>query len=186
MAENWNRLGELVKQRRDELDLTQAQVQERGGPSPALIRSLETGRASSMSRSKRRDLERSLKWRIGSVDDILQGGDPAPDSEPVAIPNIKHEVGPEGEVFEVTREGGGFEPIKLFALVLVADALSSAADDFQNGDAGPERLIALAHKTYHGAIEMLADALDVDSNEARETVKRLGYMFEDTIGSADK
>ncbi|MFF0546901.1 helix-turn-helix domain-containing protein [Nocardia thailandica] len=185
MAENWTRLGELVRNRRVELGLTQAQVQERGGPSPALVRSIETGRAESMSRSKRRDLERSLHWRIGSVDDILAGGDPAADTEQLSIPNINR-AGPGGDVFEVSKDVGGFEPIKLFALVLIADALSSAADDFKNGEAGPDRLIALAHKTYHASVEMLADALEVDPAEARATVKRLGYMFEDTIGNPDR
>ncbi|MEU9516822.1 hypothetical protein [Micromonospora sp. NPDC048169] len=185
MEDTWLRLGALVRQRRDELDMTQSQVQENGGPSPALIRSIESGRARTVSRSKRRDLERALGWRMGSIDDILEGGEPAPASEPVDIPNIKHHPDPGGAggQFEVTREMGGFEPLKLFGLALLADQLSDSADDFAKGATGPERLIALAHKTYHASMELLADALGVDVAEARATMKGMGYMFDDLSSS---
>lgn len=185
MEDNWLRLGTLVKQRRDELELTQSQVQERGGPSPALIRSIETGRARTMSRSKRRDLERALGWRIGSIDDILDSGEPALSTEALEIPNIKLHPDSGGGVgtFEVTREMGGFEPLKLFGLVLLADQLSDAADDFSNGEASPDRLIALSHKTYHASMQLLADALGVDVAEARSTIQHMGYLFEDLSSS---
>ncbi|NEW42771.1 helix-turn-helix domain-containing protein [Nocardia cyriacigeorgica] len=180
MEDKWPRLGRLIRERRDELRLTQSQVQERGGPSPALVRKVETGKAESMSRSKRRDLERALEWRIGSVDDILRGGDPAPASEPIDIPNITHHPNAsDGGGYEVTRDLGGFEPLKLFGLVLLTDALNDAAEDFAKGDAGPERLIALAHKSYNASIDVLAEVLGVDAEEARTTVRRLGYMFDD-------
>lgn len=80
---DWSRLGDYVKQRREELRLTQAQVQERGGPSPALVRAIENKRADTLSVSKRRDLERALNWSEESVDLILRGGRPFPASVPL-------------------------------------------------------------------------------------------------------
>lgn len=74
--ENWGRLAEFVAQRMNELDLTQAQIQQRGGPSPAKVREVTSRRTTTMSPSKRRDLERALDWRSGSIDAILAGGDP--------------------------------------------------------------------------------------------------------------
>lgn len=180
MAENWTRLGELVRLRREELGLTQSQVQGRGGPSPALIRTLETGRARSISRSKRRDLERALDWRLGSIDDILAGGPPAPASEPLNIPNIRQRPGRNGgQGYEVTRDLGGVEPLKLFGLALMANALSEAADDFTKGEGTSEKLVALAYRTYSASMKLLADSLGVDEAEARETARKMGYMFDD-------
>ncbi|MGC5027403.1 hypothetical protein ACLQ3K_21865 [Tsukamurella sp. DT100] len=75
---DWERLGNEVAARRVQLRLTQQQVQERGGPSATKQRELENGRTSVLSASKRRDLERALDWQPGSVEAILDGGDPTP------------------------------------------------------------------------------------------------------------
>ncbi|WP_405490362.1 multiprotein-bridging factor 1 family protein [Nocardia sp. NBC_00511] len=181
MAENWTRLGELVRLRREELGLTQSQVQERGGPSPALVRTLETGRARSMTRSKRRDLERALDWRLGSIDEAVTGGSPAPASEPLNIPNIRQHPGTDGGRggYEVVRELGSVEPLKLFGLALLANALSEAADDFSKGDTNGDRLVGLAYRTYHASIKLLAESLGVDEVDARETARKMGYLFDD-------
>jgi len=75
---DWNRLGAKVRERIEQLDLTQSEVQSRGGPSPAKVREVMNGRATTMSASKKRDLERALDWEEGSVDDVLDGRDPKP------------------------------------------------------------------------------------------------------------
>ena len=93
MREDWTRLAGRVRARREALGLTQAGVQERGGPSTAKIREIENERTSTLSTSKRRDLERSLHWPIGTVDVILAGGDPVltASDEPVPqAPSTSH------------------------------------------------------------------------------------------------
>lgn len=73
---DWPRLGSVIEQRMDELNLTQSEVQARGGPSPAKVREIVNGRSTVLSPSKRRDLERALSWRPGSIDLVLAGGEP--------------------------------------------------------------------------------------------------------------
>lgn len=74
--EEWDRLGEFVAKRMDELSLKQAEIQQRGGPSPAKVREITSRRATAMSPSKRRDLERAIEWKPGSIDTVLAGGQP--------------------------------------------------------------------------------------------------------------
>lgn len=182
MAENWTRLGEFVKSRREELRLTQSRVQELGGPSPALQRTLETGRARALSRSKRRDLERALQWRQGSIDDILEDDkEPVPASEPFDIPNLtaRPDLAPGRQVYEMTRDVHGVEPLKLLLLAFAANTLSDAAEDFTKGDASADKLVAAAHKTYHAAMVVLAESLGIEEREMRETARQMGYAFND-------
>lgn len=72
-AEDWTRLGVRVRAQRDALKLTQEDVQALGGPCTATLRRIENGHAKTLSRSKRRDLERALRWPPGRVDAILTG-----------------------------------------------------------------------------------------------------------------
>ncbi|AXQ64759.1 IrrE-like protein [Gordonia phage Crater] len=74
--EDWPRLGDYVRERRNELRMTQSGVQRVGGPSSAKVREIENKRTTTLSPSKRRDLERALKWTDGSVDAILRGDEP--------------------------------------------------------------------------------------------------------------
>jgi hypothetical protein len=73
--EDWPRLAREVERRVSALGLTQAQIQERGGPSPAKLREVVNGRSATLSPSKRRDLERVLGWDAHSVDALLAGKD---------------------------------------------------------------------------------------------------------------
>lgn len=78
MKDDWDALAEAVRNRRSQLRKTQAELQEDGGPSTAKIREVENRRTTALSTSKRRDLERALRWTIGSVDAVLGGGEPTP------------------------------------------------------------------------------------------------------------
>jgi transcriptional regulator with XRE-family HTH domain len=78
MAMRWDKLADEVRRRRKLLELTQADVAERGGPSVATIGAIETNRAGRLSRRSRRALERVIEWESGSVDDVLAGGHPRP------------------------------------------------------------------------------------------------------------
>lgn len=75
---DWSRLAGAISQRIEDLGITQAQIQQAGGPSPAKVREIISGRSTSLSPSKRRDLERALDWMYGSIDDVLTGLDPTP------------------------------------------------------------------------------------------------------------
>lgn len=56
--------------------MSQDDVADAGGPSTAKLREIENLRATVLSTSKRRDLERALQWTIGAVDVALAGGTP--------------------------------------------------------------------------------------------------------------
>lgn len=73
---DWKRLASEVRARRLALKMTQHDVAAAGGPSAAKIREIENLRSTVLSTSKRRDLERALKWAIGGVDVALEGGTP--------------------------------------------------------------------------------------------------------------
>ncbi|GAT01263.1 helix-turn-helix domain-containing protein [Mycolicibacterium fortuitum] len=71
---DWESLANAVRARRLALKMTQFDVGAAGGPSAAKIREIENMRASVLSPSKRRDLERALQWPLGAVDVALEGG----------------------------------------------------------------------------------------------------------------
>lgn len=75
---DWERLGRYVLDRRRELGLTQPELQAAGGPGAATIRLIEGAKATSYSGRKLRDLEAALEWRQGSINAILNGGEPRP------------------------------------------------------------------------------------------------------------
>jgi hypothetical protein len=72
--QDWSHLGRLVRERRTELGLTQAEVHSAGGPSAATLYLIETGRRGSYRPQVLRRLERTLGWRAGSVRRIIAGG----------------------------------------------------------------------------------------------------------------
>ncbi|MFC5187103.1 helix-turn-helix domain-containing protein [Actinomadura harenae] len=72
---DYARLGEAVHRRRRDMDMNQADVQEAGGPSISMLSKIENGTL----RPGRRvviALENVLLWDHGSVEQILQGGQP--------------------------------------------------------------------------------------------------------------
>jgi hypothetical protein len=75
---DWQRAGRLIADRRAYLGLTQEQVQERGGPSPASQRLIEAGKRESIQAASAGGYERALHWESGSLRAILTGGDPTP------------------------------------------------------------------------------------------------------------
>lgn len=79
---SWERLAEELRERRHALDLSQAGVHARGGPSAELVRKLENNRHGRLSPRMRRALETALEWEPGSIDEILRGGAPTVISRP--------------------------------------------------------------------------------------------------------
>lgn len=83
------RLGRLVRERRKSLKLTQADVQNAGGPSTATLRLIEGGKHTDFRDGTGSALEGAIKWKPGSIDNILAGGAPIPlERKPVEIPRL--------------------------------------------------------------------------------------------------
>jgi hypothetical protein len=71
------RLAEYVRRRRDQLDLTAAEVYARGGPAPNVLSRIENGRARSLDRHTYPRLDHALGWEDGSARRTVEGGEPA-------------------------------------------------------------------------------------------------------------
>lgn len=74
----WQALGRYVTRRRDELGMTQSDVQAAGGPSTATVRNIENATQTSYRSGVLAALERALRWAPGSVEAALAGGEPTP------------------------------------------------------------------------------------------------------------
>lgn len=75
---DWPRLANEVRTRRTELGLTQEDARAAGGPSTATMRLIEGALQDAYTPAILRRLEGAMRWRPGSVRDILAGGDPVP------------------------------------------------------------------------------------------------------------
>jgi hypothetical protein len=87
-----NRLARIAKSRRHELGLTHTQIQAAGGPSPGTQQKIENARAGRFRDDTIADVERGLRWAPGSVQAVLDGGDPTP-IEDFAVRHVVSEVG---------------------------------------------------------------------------------------------
>lgn len=88
MNEDLVRLGRIVKDRRDELGLSQMEVWKgRGGPSTTKLGNLEDGDPPFPSATTKKKLETALEWSPGSVDRILSGGEPVIVEPEVSAPS---------------------------------------------------------------------------------------------------
>jgi transcriptional regulator with XRE-family HTH domain len=74
----WVQVGQIVKERRQELQLTQKQAVEAAGEGLSLptIQTIEGGRATGMRSRTKAALARALQWPPTAVDYLLKGDDP--------------------------------------------------------------------------------------------------------------
>jgi hypothetical protein len=87
-SDRWQRLGERVASRRTQLGLTQGQVHAAGGPSVATMRLIEGALQDGYRGSILGRLEQALAWEPGSIDAILDGGEPTPMARP-GLPDVE-------------------------------------------------------------------------------------------------
>lgn len=87
---DWSRLAARVRERRDELGLTQEDVRAAGGPSTATMRLIEGALQESYQPAILTRLEKALEWERGSARRILDGGEPA------LLPSAGYEAPPAG------------------------------------------------------------------------------------------
>lgn len=78
----WDRLAEFVTTQRAALGLSIAQLSKVSGLSTSTLDSVEHHRKTAYDPATLAALERSLRWRGGSVERILNGMDPQPIQDP--------------------------------------------------------------------------------------------------------
>lgn len=79
MSTNAQRLADAVLARRRELDVTQLEVWQAGGPSNTTLTAIEKGAQASLPRSTARKLDKGLQWEDGSARRVWDGtGEPIP------------------------------------------------------------------------------------------------------------
>lgn len=66
-------LARYALQRRRDLRLSQQEVADRGGPSVATTRVIETGRTGNLRPRKANELDRALAWKLGTTFGLLHG-----------------------------------------------------------------------------------------------------------------
>lgn len=92
MSDETRRLGELVRDRREALDLTQRDAEIAAKVSHQTWWQVENGRGASP--RTLRAVDRALRWRTGSAQDVLKGGDPVedPDLEPATLDQCRERI----------------------------------------------------------------------------------------------
>ena len=78
MSTNADRLAQAVRARRAQLDLSQLDVWQAGGPSNTTLTEIENGRVEALTRTTAKRLDLGLKWEPGSARRVWEGGEPAP------------------------------------------------------------------------------------------------------------
>ncbi|WP_207842574.1 helix-turn-helix domain-containing protein [Williamsia soli] len=78
MKPNVAKLGEAVAARRRELNMSQIDVWQNGGPSNSTLTGIENGAAETVGAVTQRKLDRALRWEEGSAQRVLAGGTPTP------------------------------------------------------------------------------------------------------------
>lgn len=74
MSTNADRLAKAVKARRAELDITQLEVWQAGGPSNTTLTKIENGEIESLTRTTARKLDAGLMWAPGSAKAVYEEG----------------------------------------------------------------------------------------------------------------
>lgn len=80
---NLARFGQIVRSRREELGIQQEDLDQYGGPSSTTLSRIERGIAPPSAKTLRK-LDVGLRWATGSAARTLDGGEPAPSTEPDA------------------------------------------------------------------------------------------------------
>lgn len=78
MSSKARRLAKAVLARRKELDVSQLDVWQAGGPSNTKLTEIENGRTENLTRVTARRLDTGLQWEPGSAKRVWEGGEPTP------------------------------------------------------------------------------------------------------------
>jgi hypothetical protein len=107
----WGNLATYVRERRERLGLTQAQVASSGGPGTATQTAIEHAAKTSYQSRILASLEDALGWARGSCRAILDGGEPtvkpaAPVSPVTAVPALAPRYIPDADLPQLAAELG--------------------------------------------------------------------------------
>ncbi|MGW5313097.1 helix-turn-helix domain-containing protein [Nocardia thailandica] len=137
------RFGRIIRQRRDELGLTQLQIGDLGGPSAPTIRKIEDGEAA-ISTSTLNKLDGPLRWHPGSAARTYAGGEPSSSAALTAgAPRASVVSGPDAIPFDI---------VDLTGLLAAAGRLDGLLRT--RGDADPELSAAVGE--VNGVVSRLS------------------------------
>jgi len=85
---DWTHLASAIRQRRDQIGMTQQQVAENAAVSTMTVRNLEAARAYTRLPPSLGAVERALGWEHGSAQAVLAGGEPTLVRQPGPAPDI--------------------------------------------------------------------------------------------------
>lgn len=118
--DDWRRLAEAVIRRRAELDVSQEQLYEVGGPAPSTMRLIEGALRTGYRESILVRLERALDWKGGSVRQILAGGSATPVEEAGRRARTTVKPGPAKSVADGSDERIAAEMERIYRLKIPA------------------------------------------------------------------
>lgn len=161
----WKRLAELVISRRAELGMkTTKALAEAAGLTPRMVGDIENARRVNYSAGARAQIENALKWRPGSIDNILSGGEPQ-----ILIATLGTPV-----PTEVDRAPS------ILRLVQSAVELRTAVE---NDDGASDAVAEAAGRVYEAAVEQFVlhwgrDAIEEFTNAALSYLKGTRHELE--------
>lgn len=80
MPANWTAVGDAITRRLDELDMQQKELAAVSKVSEATIREIQRGKKRRRNPRILRDISKALDWPANRLPDLLQGGQPDPQS----------------------------------------------------------------------------------------------------------
>ncbi|GAA5087663.1 helix-turn-helix domain-containing protein [Nocardia iowensis] len=207
LSRRQKRFGRIIKERRDELGLTQLQIGELGGPSAPTIRKIEDGDAA-ISTHTLNKLDAPLRWLPGSAARTYAGGTPAAD-EPVQVarhPGESVVAGPDSIRFEIAdltgllavtgrfndavEQGRANDPQLVAAIDelnrVVAKLSVRYATTMLERNGGPGRsLHPLVEMAFAHLLEVPAEASDADELQERRYRRWLAGRSEDVDAATE-
>lgn len=107
MSSNAQRFGEVVRTRREQLEMNQLEVGRAGGPSNTMLTAIENGLLSNLSPIMAKRLDAGLSWKVGSARAVWNGGDAQPLEEQIpsgVLSDLKN-VSPSTRAYILRRLG---------------------------------------------------------------------------------
>lgn len=82
----WKRLAELLKQRRGQIESNASRFAEKTGLHSRIIYDIEHAKRTNFRAPKLAEIEAAYQWQAGSIQRVLEGGDPTPLGDDAAVP----------------------------------------------------------------------------------------------------
>jgi transcriptional regulator with XRE-family HTH domain len=116
MDGDWLRLGGVIRAARKRKGLSQVRLGDEIGVKRTVIQTIERGHEFQSVTATLRDIERVLEWGQGSIENVLEGGDPLPPETPGARYYAKH----------FRHESGGDLPVRVSRALAEGTTLDTA------------------------------------------------------------